>query len=102
MRISANKYHRNGNVQLQASHNPKIKSPLEGLPTTEEEAKKLIKAISESDRAYQAHINVLYEDKLSEKLFRSLRRALPITREKINWDKVVNYKLGSELGKLNN
>ncbi|EIM23899.1 subunits of heterodimeric actin filament capping protein Capz [Wallemia mellicola CBS 633.66] len=95
-------YFENGNVQLQASHNPKIKSPLEGPPTTEEEAKKLVKAISESDRAYQAYINVLYEDKLSEKLFRSLRRALPITREKINWDKVVNYKLGSELGKLNN
>ncbi|TIB83631.1 NAD(P)-binding protein, partial [Wallemia mellicola] len=57
-------YFENGNVQLQASHNPKIKSPLEGPPTTEEEAKKLVKAISESDRAYQAYINVLYEDKL--------------------------------------
>ncbi|EOR01107.1 hypothetical protein E3P92_03582 [Wallemia ichthyophaga] len=94
-------YFENGNVQLQASHAPKIKSPLQGPPTTPEEAKKLVKAIIESDRQYQAHLNVLYQDKLSEKLFKSLRRALPITREKIDWDKVVNYKLGSELGKLN-
>ncbi|TIA88774.1 hypothetical protein E3P99_02393 [Wallemia hederae] len=95
-------YFENGNVQLQASHKPQIKSPINGPPTTVEEARKIVKSISESDRQYQAYLNVLYEDKLSEKLFRSLRRALPITREKIDWDKVVNYKIGTELGKLNN
>ena len=89
-------------MQLQASHKPQIKSPINGPPTTVEEARKIVKSISESDRQYQAYLNVLYEDKLSEKLFRSLRRALPITREKIDWDKVVNYKIGTELGKLNN
>jgi capping protein alpha len=34
---------------------------------------------------------------MGEKTFKALRRALPLTRQKLDWDKVVGYRLGAEL-----
>ena len=95
-------YFENGNVQLHATHEPTITINIDEYPKDENSIKKLINAIKESDKQYQVNLNDVYEHKLGNKVFKSLRRILPITREKVDWDKVVNYKLGSELGKLNN
>ena len=95
-------YFENGNVQLHATHEPIITVNINEYPKDENSIKKLINSIKESDKQYQVNLNDIYEHKLGNKVFKSLRRILPITREKVDWDKVVNYKLGSELGKLNN
>ncbi|KAJ2441647.1 F-actin-capping protein subunit alpha [Coemansia sp. RSA 2424] len=45
---------------------------------------------------FQQAINDGYAQ-LAEKTFRGLRRTLPVTRNKIDWEKIANYKIGGEL-----
>jgi len=34
---------------------------------------------------------------MNEQSFKGLRRQLPVTRQKVEWDKVGGYRLGSDL-----
>lgn len=49
------------------------------------------------ERSKQIKISNIYNT-LAEESFKSLRRALPKTRSKIDWDKISGYRLGGELG----
>jgi hypothetical protein len=53
----------------------------------EEIARSLVDSIKASEGAYQEGLRMAYVD-LAENTFKSLRRNLPITRNKIDWDKV--------------
>jgi hypothetical protein len=59
-------------------------------------AKAIVKAIEKAEKEYQMAINESYTE-LSENTFKELRRALPFTRNKVDWHKILNYKIGSEL-----
>ncbi|KAG5352918.1 hypothetical protein C0989_012155 [Termitomyces sp. Mn162] len=59
-------------------------------------ASKILALIGDEEGNYQTSLNETYQE-MGEKTFKGLRRALPLTRQKIDWDKVLGYKLGAEL-----
>lgn len=56
----------------------------------------IIKTIAGLEKKYQEELNRAF-GALSEGAFKSLRRQLPVTRQKINWDKIMTYRVGPAL-----
>lgn len=52
----------------------------------------IIKTIAGLEKKYQEELNKAF-GALSEGAFKSLRRQLPVTRQKINWDKILTYRV---------
>ncbi|KAA1096828.1 F-actin-capping protein subunit alpha [Puccinia graminis f. sp. tritici] len=77
-------YYEQGNVQLSTKHLPKIEVP---SPTNNTSPREIIKAIQTAESQYQAGLNSAYSD-LGEHTFKLLRRALPVTKQKINWNNI--------------
>jgi hypothetical protein len=57
----------------------------------------IAKEISANEKKYQEELNRGFTS-LSEGAFKSLRRQLPVTRQKIEWDKVASYRVGQDIG----
>lgn len=57
----------------------------------------VVKEISTAEKKYQEELNKGFNS-LSEGAFKGLRRQLPVTRQKIEWDKVASYRLGQDIG----
>lgn len=57
----------------------------------------IAKEISSAEKKYQEELNKGFVS-LSEGTFKGLRRQLPVTRQKIEWDKVTGYRLGQDIG----
>jgi capping protein alpha len=57
----------------------------------------IAKEISATEKKYQDELNKGFID-LSEGAFKGLRRQLPVTRQKIEWDRVTGYRLGQDIG----
>jgi len=79
-------YYEDGNVRL-LTERP-ISSSLSSASASE-----LVKQISGIERRYQEELNRGFQN-LSENAFKSLRRQLPVTRQKVEWDKIAAYKAG--------
>jgi len=90
-------YYEQGNVQLATTHDVCLVIPPAILSSSSSgSASKILALIEEEERMYQSTLGDSYHE-MGEKTFKGLRRALPITRQKIDWDKVLGYKLGAEL-----
>lgn len=66
--------------------------------TSSATAKEVLKRISEFERSYQMALNEAYAD-LQDTTFKDLRRALPVTKQKLDWNRITSYKLKGELQK---
>ncbi|KZV73230.1 F-actin capping protein alpha subunit [Peniophora sp. CONT] len=90
-------YYENGNVQLETKHDGTLTlPPAINASSPTPSATKILALIQEFEGSYQNSLSDTYHD-MSEKSFKSLRRALPLTRQKLDWDRVLGYKLGQEL-----
>lgn len=84
-------YYEDGNVRLLTNKpfGPTTLSSGTGAAVSRE--------IAAGEKKYQEELNRSFTS-LSEGAFKALRRQLPVTRQKIEWDKVASYRLGQDIG----
>ena len=82
-------YYEDGNVRLLTN------KPVDATPSGTGVG--IIKEISVTEKKYQEELNRGFVS-LSEGAFKGLRRQLPVTRQKIEWERVTGYRLGQDIG----
>jgi len=87
-------YYEDGNVQLNTDHTVKIPISESGNPDAIATA--ALKAIAKAEQGYQQALDTSYQT-MGDTTYKALRRALPITKTKIDWNKIKNYKIGGEM-----
>ncbi|KAI0243482.1 F-actin-capping protein subunit alpha [Massospora cicadina] len=87
-------YYEEGNVQLNSSRD--YKATLECDATNL--ASMMVKKLGSFEHEYQSALNEGYRH-LNNTAFKGLRRALPVTRSKLDWHQISNYTLSSEIPK---
>ncbi|KAF2097980.1 F-actin capping protein alpha subunit [Rhizodiscina lignyota] len=83
-------YYEDGNVRLLTE---KSVSP----STSSSSAADIVKTIRQTEQKYQEELNRAFVS-MSEGAFKGLRRQLPVTRQKIEWDRVGGYRIGQDIG----
>jgi len=85
-------YYEDGNVQLNTDFTKSLSAP---SGTNIGDA--VFKAIAKAEADFQTALEHSYNS-MSENTFKALRRVLPVTKNKIDWDKIKAHKIGGELG----
>lgn len=80
-------YYEDGNVRLLT--NKEVSANL----SSNASASEIVRQIATAEKKYQEDLNKAFAS-LSEGAFKALRRQLPITRQKIEWEKISGYRVG--------
>jgi len=83
-------YYEDGNVRLLTTK--PVSASISSASATA-----IVREITGAEKKYQEEVNKGFNN-LSEGAFKGLRRQLPITRQKIEWDKIAGYRLGQDIG----
>lgn len=83
-------YYEDGNVRLTTSKKLAPTSIASGS------AAEIVREIATVEKKYQEELNRGFNT-LSEGEFKGLRRQLPVTRQKVEWEKIMSYKAGKEM-----
>jgi len=83
-------YYEDGNVRLLTNKPVSLSLSSSSASTT-------VREIAIAEKKYQEELNKGFGN-LSEGAFKGLRRQLPITRQKVEWDKIAGYRLGQDIG----
>jgi len=89
-------YYEDGNVQLNSNFSKKKDGLAAKDPNALADA--VTKAIADFEGEFQNNIDLSYE-KMNNTTFKALRRALPISGQKIKWEKIAHYTIGGEISK---
>lgn len=89
-------YYEDGNVQLNTNTTQTVNISASGSPDAV--AQTALKAIAKAEQQFQEALDSSYKS-MGDTTFKALRRALPITRTRIDWNKIKNYKIGGQMGK---
>ncbi|KAG8532698.1 uncharacterized protein KY384_002575 [Bacidia gigantensis] len=86
-------YYEDGNVRLTTTK----KVPELRIGGSARAAGDVVREIAKVEREYHEDLNRGFAD-LNEGGFKRLRRQLPVTRQKVEWEKVGSYRAGREIG----
>ncbi|KFY38230.1 hypothetical protein V495_06693 [Pseudogymnoascus sp. VKM F-4514 (FW-929)] len=84
-------YYEDGNVRLLTT------KPV-SLSVSSNAATSIVREIAVAEKKYQENLNKGFTS-LSEGAFKGLRRQLPVTRQKVEWDKIAGYRHGRGISK---
>jgi len=94
-------YYEDGNVQLNTDTIQKTNITESGAPDAVASA--ALKAMTKVEQTFQQNLDASYST-MGETTFKALRRALPITRMRMDWSsisKIKSHKLGGEMSTKN-
>ena len=83
-------YFEDGNVRLTAAKEVSLTASGGG-------AVDVLRQLATAEKRYQEELNRGFAA-LNEGAFKSLRRQLPVTRQKVEWEKIGGYRLGQDIG----
>ncbi|KAK4579860.1 F-actin-capping protein subunit alpha [Recurvomyces mirabilis] len=81
-------YYEDGNVRMSTSRNVELSSS---------SAEGIVREIAKAENKFQEELNRAFTT-LAEGSFKGLRRQLPVTRQKVEWEKIGGYRLGQDIG----